>query len=220
MRQDLTGQRFGRLMVCCEIEKIQSNKKRHYWLCRCDCGNEKVVEESHLKTGHTKSCGCYRRELPMKRWVDLTGRKFGRLTVLSKLERTENTEEYWECICSCGRHVVVSKENLCAGKTKSCGCLQEETRKENMKKAIHFVDGTCLEKITNPKNTASNTSGYRGVYKRENSKWRAAIGFQGKVHNLGTFTRIEDAAQTGRRGTVQAISAGICRKEPRVRNAG
>ena len=70
--------------------------------------------------------------------------------------------------------------------------------KRKYEKAIHFVDGTCLEKITDPKNTASNTSGYRGVYQRENSKWRAAIGFQGKVHNLGTFARIEDAAAARR----------------------
>lgn len=192
VREDLTGRRYGRLTVCREIKQAEKSR-RHYWLCRCDCGNEKVVEESHLKTGHTKSCGCYRRELLMKRWVDLTGSKFGRLTVLSKVKRAENTDEYWECLCSCGCRVVASKENLCAGKTKSCGCLQEETRKENMKKAIHFVDGTCLERITNPKNTANNTSGYRGVYQRENSRWRAAIGFQGKVYNLGTFVNLEDA---------------------------
>lgn len=151
------------------------------------------MEESHLKTGHTKSCGCYRKELPSSRRIDLTGRQFGRLKVLEEADNSNRTGEYWKCVCSCGRLIEVSKESLCAGKTKSCGCLQAETRKENMKKAIHFVGGTCLERIANQKNTANNTSGYRGVYQRENSRWRAAIGFQGKVYNLGTFVNLEDA---------------------------
>lgn len=151
------------------------------------------MEESHLKTGHTKSCGCYRKELPSSRRIDLTGRQFGRLKVLEEADNSNRTGEYWKCVCSCGRLIEVSKESLCAGKTKSCGCLQAETRKKNMKKAIHFVGGTCLERIANQKNTANNTSGYRGVYQRENSRWRAAIGFQGKVYNLGTFVNLEDA---------------------------
>ena len=169
MREDLTGRRYGRLTVCREIK------------------------QSHLKTGHTKSCGCYRKELPSSRRIDLTGRQFGRLKVLEEADNSNRTGEYWKCVCSCGRLIEVSKESLCAGKTKSCGCLQAETRKENMKKAIHFVGGTCLERIANQKNTANNTSGYRGVYQRENSRWRAAIGFQGKVYNLGTFVNLEDA---------------------------
>lgn len=192
MREDLTGRRYGRLTVCREIKQAEKSR-RHYWLCRCDCGKEKNVEESHLKTGHTKSCGCYRKELPSSRRIDLTGRQFGRLKVLEEADNSNRTGEYWKCVCSCGRLIEVSKESLCAGKTKSCGCLQAETRKKNMKKAIHFVGGTCLERIANQKNTANNTSGYRGVYQRENSRWRAAIGFQGKVYNLGTFVNLEDA---------------------------
>ena len=118
MREDLTGHRYGRLTACREIKQAEKGR-RHYWLCRCDCGNEKVVEESHLKTGHTKSCGCYRRELPTKRWVDLTGRKFGRLTVLSKVERAENTDEYWECLCSCGVMLQFRKKTCALERQKA-----------------------------------------------------------------------------------------------------
>ena len=144
VREDLTGRRYGRLTVCREIKQAEKSR-RHYWLCRCDCGKEKTVEESHLKTGHTKSCGCYRKELPSSRRIDLTGRQFGRLKVLEEADNSNRTGEYWKCVCSCGRLIEASKESLCAGKTKSCGCLQAETRKKNMKKAIHFVGGTCLE---------------------------------------------------------------------------
>ena len=166
---------------CLPGNKTGSKKAAAITGCaRCDCGKEKTVEESHLKTGHTKSCGCYRKELPSSRRIDLTGRQFGRLKVLEEADNSNRTGGYWKYVCSCGRLIEASKESLCAGKTKSCGCLQAETRKKNMKKAIHFVGGTCLERIANQKNTANNTSGYRGVYQRENSRWRAAIGFQGK----------------------------------------
>jgi len=57
---DLTGQRFGRLVI---IEYICHNKYgQSLWLCKCDCGNETIVMSNHLKTGHTKSCGCLQKE--------------------------------------------------------------------------------------------------------------------------------------------------------------
>lgn len=57
---DLTGQRFGRLVV---IEDAGLDKYGSYvWRCRCDCGNEIVVKRSNLQFGHTRSCGCLSRE--------------------------------------------------------------------------------------------------------------------------------------------------------------
>jgi hypothetical protein len=52
---DITGQRFGRLTAVSREKRIS---KRTFWLCRCDCGRETVVERSNLKFGVTKSCGC------------------------------------------------------------------------------------------------------------------------------------------------------------------
>ena len=50
--------------------------------------------------------------------------------------------DLWLCRCDCGNVCVCQKENLRDGKTKSCGCFRNETRQKNMRKAIHFVDGT------------------------------------------------------------------------------
>ena len=61
---DLTGLCFGRLTVIKLDHK--ENKNGVYWLCKCDCGNEKVVNTSNLKFGNTKSCGCYRIETVRK----------------------------------------------------------------------------------------------------------------------------------------------------------
>lgn len=61
MRQldDLSGRNFGRLMVICRTEKpINVKNNKPYWLCECECGNQKVIKGSDLKSGNTQSCGC------------------------------------------------------------------------------------------------------------------------------------------------------------------
>ena len=57
--EDLTGQRFGRLVV---IERAETTHVSTRWKCRCDCGVECTVLAQNLKKGHTTSCGCYREE--------------------------------------------------------------------------------------------------------------------------------------------------------------
>lgn len=57
---DLSGLVFGRLMV---IKKVTPIKKRTMWLCRCVCGNEKIISASNISNGITSSCGCISLEL-------------------------------------------------------------------------------------------------------------------------------------------------------------
>ena len=52
---DITNQRFGKLTA---IKRAESKSGKTYWLCKCDCGNEKIVQTSHLRTGSITSCGC------------------------------------------------------------------------------------------------------------------------------------------------------------------
>lgn len=62
---NLIGRRFGRLKVESRVEDyVQPNGGKHtQWLCKCDCGNEILVVGTHLKSGHTVSCGCYLQEI-------------------------------------------------------------------------------------------------------------------------------------------------------------
>lgn len=58
---DLTGQRFGRLVV---LGRAGSDNAGHpKWLCRCDCGNTVIARGAYLRGGNTQSCGCYGHEL-------------------------------------------------------------------------------------------------------------------------------------------------------------
>lgn len=59
MKEDIIGERFGRLLV---IEVDASVKNKTFYMCLCDCGNVKSVYRDHLKTGATSSCGCFRSE--------------------------------------------------------------------------------------------------------------------------------------------------------------
>lgn len=93
--------------------------------CLCDCGNKITVSAASLKNQSRKSCGC----LYSKPKSDLTGQRFGRLTVLG-YEGSRKGRTLWRCRCDCGRETIVLRPNLISGATKSCGCLRADTRKE------------------------------------------------------------------------------------------
>jgi hypothetical protein len=93
MMKDLTGERFGRWLV---VEHSHVKAKNHYWLCRCDCGREKAVGVSGLKTGLSRSCGCLMRELAKTRQLrhgGAAGKKSGEYQVWSQMKhRCENPD--------------------------------------------------------------------------------------------------------------------------------
>ena len=96
-----------------------------YWICQCDCGNIISVKGSSLKSHNTKSCGCLQKEIVSKqKFVDLTGQKFGYLTVLKRDNSKINREIYWICQCDCGNIVSVRGSHLKTGATISCGCYK------------------------------------------------------------------------------------------------
>ena len=83
--ENLAGMKFAHLLV---LKRDEMKKSTHsYWLCQCDCGTICSVAGTHLKTGHTKSCGCYRKRKQVHGWLDLTGKRYGRLQVLGPWEK-------------------------------------------------------------------------------------------------------------------------------------
>jgi hypothetical protein len=60
-RKDLTGKRFGRLVVI-KHDHTDKDAKKSYWLCKCDCGKETIAQGAQLTNRHTKSCGCFRKD--------------------------------------------------------------------------------------------------------------------------------------------------------------
>ena len=69
VKHDLTGQQFSKLIVIRENGRI---RKEVAWLCQCECGNEITVSAYNLRSGHTKSCGCF-----MKSQISNANKKHG-----------------------------------------------------------------------------------------------------------------------------------------------
>jgi hypothetical protein len=136
--EDLTNQKFGRLTA---IEKKENyHLGGAQWLCKCDCGNEKIIRATSLKSGAIKSCGCIKDEICQNLQIDLIGKTFGILTVIEKAGKNKWGSNLWKCQCACGNIKVVIRRTLVNGATKSCGCLQKSIVSE--KNSIEFGQAT------------------------------------------------------------------------------
>ena len=132
LREDLSGTRFGRLLVLGFAGRRSRPTRQgywYYWHCQCDCGQTSVAENWALKGKRTTSCGCYHLELLRVKKIELTGRRFGRWTVI-KLSRYSQTKgrkhPYWLCRCDCGTEKEVIESGLLSGANQSCRCLNRE----------------------------------------------------------------------------------------------
>lgn len=126
-----TGDRFALLTVIKEVPKPENRKtKGKYYLCQCDCGNQKIIDKKGLVSGRVQSCGCLRaKRVSEAVTIDLTGQRFGRLVVLEKVDYNntpQRCEAKWRCKCDCGNIVEVRGTSLRKGATRSCGCLHNE----------------------------------------------------------------------------------------------
>ena len=113
------GKKYGKLTVVSFAGKTEYGKL--LWNCKCDCGNQVIVQTGHLHSGAQKSCGkCYKLPVNFK---DETGNRYGKLLVISRAE-SKNNEAYWNCQCDCGNTCIVSGAKLRSGNTSSCGCIK------------------------------------------------------------------------------------------------
>ena len=195
MKQDITGQVFGRLKAVKFLYYDQ--RHRDCWLFRCECGTEKVLKAIDVNRGNTKSCGCLKRALSGERTRrDITGLKVGRLTAVRPTkERDASGSVIWECVCECGNTVYYSVSALKQNRVRSCGCYYQETRAACPTYRRDFREGTSLSSLVVSKELRSdNTSGCTGVhFDRQRKLWIAYINFQKKRYWLGTFENREDA---------------------------
>lgn len=123
--QDLRGIRFGRLIV--ESFAGCGARQNALWLCRCSCGNTKIISAKGLRAGSPTSCGClFRKQASARALDELTGRRFGRLTVSYRVENSPSGATRWQAVCDCGNECVAYGKDLRSGATKSCGCFARD----------------------------------------------------------------------------------------------
>lgn len=142
------GEDIGGFILVEETDKREKNQSI-IWKCKCKvCGS--IIEESPctlIKNG-VKSCGCDYVHPLLK---DLTGMKFGYLTVESIVKRKKRKDDtykrvVWNCICKCGNTCVVAGDMLTSGKTTSCGCRMNKSARVDMIK--EYLDGKNIDNVT------------------------------------------------------------------------
>ena len=132
------GDKFARLTVLSR-DLSKETGDGIFWSCVCDCGCLTSVRTKDLKSGNTKSCGCYNIEKlseRIKKWnsdsnENLVGQIFTKLTVVrlaveEEVERRPKGPRYWICQCECGNTHIASTSDLKGGKVASCGCMNSK----------------------------------------------------------------------------------------------
>lgn len=127
--ETMIGNKYGTLTVL-DIERPYG--KLPLAVCKCSrCGKTYRLNAISLRLGYRKGCPCMTNELISTSCsTDLTGKQFGRWTVLSRVHGKFNSQgAHWLCKCSCsnGTVRVVKAHGLVSGTSKSCGCLARET---------------------------------------------------------------------------------------------
>lgn len=132
-KENLLGQRFGRLVVVAEIPSKPGKPKRPQWECKCDCGNTIVVHRGcDLKSGNTTSCGCWKSEtlskLASKRNFD--GRKYDPRTATA---RRIYCDEYLDGDLTFEQFMELSQQAC-----HYCGSPPSNQRRDRHKKSSAF----------------------------------------------------------------------------------
>ena len=103
-----------------------------------------------------------------RKTIDLTGRKFGRLTVISRAPN-QGRRVMWQCVCDCGNEHTVNADNLARGRIKSCGCLNKDTlvtrskTHGGSKTRLYRVWFNMLRRCNDPKSNRYKYYGARGI---------------------------------------------------------
>ena len=114
------GDKFNKLTIIKESTRRASNGGK-YWVCQCECGKIKEIRGDHLKSGHTKSCGCQNQE----KINNIIGQRFNNLIVIDITDKRRSSGDViWKCQCDCGNITYAAASELRNNRIKSCGCLK------------------------------------------------------------------------------------------------
>lgn len=205
-RIDMTGRVCDRLTVK-KFDRIEN--KRTYWICECECGKIVSVEGNKLRSGHTKSCGCYNADRIKKQ------RKFNEYEAVEGYVKVKlNDENYMLCDAEDwenlkGHYWYMSDTGYAVCETMKTGTLRfhklvtgttaeviidhiNRNKLDNRKSNLRIA--TASVNAINKGLQSNNTTGYAGVYFNKKSRtWNARVKVKGKIICLGTFPTKEEA---------------------------
>jgi hypothetical protein len=135
---NMIGRRFGKLLV---IEQVLSPDHHTRWRCSCQCGATTITRGTHLRSGHSRSCGCGRQaftETGAQMAVPMIGKRYGLLTVIARAGSSQLCNDQslaiWRAVCDCGNIKDVAGHHLRRGSTRSCGCRRRQLGRSKLAK--------------------------------------------------------------------------------------
>lgn len=205
---DLTGQRFGRLVV---IKKYGYNEGNSVlWECICDCGKSSVVAGRSLTTGATKSCGCLRKETTgdRRRTHGMTRTPtYSTWCAMHTRCNNQNSQDY--------KHYGGRGITICSEWLKFENFLNDMGKKpmgltiERINNDLGYFKANCrwasrTIQSRNQRVFKTNKTGITGVqWHKQCQKYQAAIRVKRKGIYLGLFNTIEEATEARRQGEVK-----------------
>lgn len=180
--KDLTGKKFGRWTVLKQVEDyiFPNGEHRKQWLCKCECGTERIVLGKILRNGQSKSCGCWRNEKAKK---DSTthGMSHSRLyNIYSNMKdrcynkKTSSYKRYG------GRGIKICQE-----------WLDDFENFKNWALPNGYNDSLTIDRINNNGNyEPSNCRWITSKEQQSNTRRNLYITYNGEVHTLAEWERI------------------------------
>lgn len=163
-QKNIQGLRHGKLVAI----KSTGIKKGGsiLWDLQCDCGNTHQLTVSQFTSGSSGSCGCMQYQ---GNPLDLTGKKFNRLTGVKPVHINNSGQYVWEWLCDCGNSHITPATSVIQEHTKSCGCYAKEVAGSHSK--THGMANTpeygawknALSRCHDPKNRNYENYGGRGI---------------------------------------------------------
>ena len=184
--EDLTGMVFGRLTVIeCGRDYISpSGRRRPAWKCICECGKEKTICASNLKSGTTTSCGCFQREN------------------MSRLKKTHggyaNDESLFRVWCNIRKRCLSAKSHnytdyggrgitICEQWISDYTAFREWAVSNGYRKGLS-IDRINVDGNYSPENCRWTNS----VTQQNNRRCNINVTYQNQTHTLKEWSRIRD----------------------------
>lgn len=133
--KDINGQKFGKLTVLKTLWEENPPKV----LCRCDCGNEKILIKNDVQSYHTLSCGCLQKERAGSvNFVDQNGYvSDSGIKIIKPVWKNEKNQWLWECKCGyCGNIFIELPARIKNNHVQSCGCINHSVREKYIEKIL------------------------------------------------------------------------------------
>lgn len=194
MKYDLTGERFGRLLV---EEPAGIRARYQYWMCLCDCGKRTTVRSSHLLSGATVSCGCAKTLARSSHLLSKTPEYRAYYNIKKRCYDEKDTayERYGgRGIRVCDRWLesfMYFYEDM--GPRPGAGYSIDRINPNGDYSPQNCRWATIYTQARNRRARKDSSTGVRGVRKNKIGRYEASIYAGGKLRRIGTYSSVAEA---------------------------